>query len=85
MIKFLLGLVVGVFIGVLLVAPNPELGDRVRNAWDDGRQWLAGFVSEAEDAAGEAVDRARDTAGDALRGDGDATQDEAVPVEEPAR
>ena len=86
MIKFLLGLVVGVFIGVLVVAPNPELGERVRVAWDEGRRWVGGFVSEAEDAAGEAVDRVRETTGDALSGDEEATPGEGVPpVEEPAR
>ena len=58
MFKFLVGVVVGVFVGVLVVAPNPELSARVHEAWDDGRRWVAAFIATVEENAEETVDEA---------------------------
>ena len=51
MLKFLLGVVVGIFIGALVIAPNPEFGERVDAVWDNARGWIGGVAEEAGDAA----------------------------------
>lgn len=54
MIRFLVGMVVGVFLGVLVIAPNPELSDRVQDVWADARAWASDLLGTAGDAAREA-------------------------------
>jgi hypothetical protein len=57
MFRFLLGVVVGVLVGVMVIAPNPDLRRHAHDAWDEGRRWVTGFVSTVE----ERVDETRDT------------------------
>jgi hypothetical protein len=56
MFRFLLGVVVGVLVGVMVIAPNPDLSRQVHDAWDEGRRWVTGFVATVE----ERVDETRD-------------------------
>ncbi|HET6521406.1 MAG TPA: hypothetical protein VFG47_16530 [Geminicoccaceae bacterium] len=86
MFRLLIGVVIGILIGVLVIAPNPELGDRVRSAWDQGQRWVAALVSGAEDAAHEAADGVRDAtdrAADAVREGADEVREEAPPPPAP--
>ena len=74
MFRFLIGLVVGVLVGVLVVAPNPELSARVQEAWNDGRRWVVAFVSTVGEKADEAADEAVQGAGEAMEDVGEAVQ-----------
>lgn len=38
--RFLCGVVVGILMGVLVIAPNPELDSRVRGGWDNLTRWF---------------------------------------------
>lgn len=67
MLKFLMGLVVGVFLGVIVIAPNPELAAKVEDLWVDAKDWAGDFWSAAEDAG----DTAKDLANEAAEGAGD--------------
>lgn len=55
--RFLVGVVVGVFLGVLVVAPNPFLSAQVRDFWAEARIWLAAAVT----TAAEVAERANET------------------------
>jgi hypothetical protein len=85
MFRLLIGIVIGIFIGVLVVAPNPELGDRFRTAWDESRRMVLSLVSDAQDAAGEAVGEVRDAterAAGAVREGADEVREETAPPRE---
>ena len=96
MFRLLIGIVIGIVIGVLVVAPNPELGNRFRTAWDEGRRMVLSLVSDAQDVAGEAVGEVRDAteravgavregtdeAADAVREGADEVREETAPPRE---
>jgi hypothetical protein len=63
MFRFLIGVVVGIFIGVLVIAPNPEFSARVNDLWADARAWGQTFWGTAEEVADEAAEKAGDAAG----------------------
>ena len=65
MLKFLAGMLVGVFLGVLVVAPNPQWSERVQDLWVDARAWGAAFLGAAEEAADQAADEVGEAAGKA--------------------
>lgn len=54
--RFILGVVVGVFLGVLIVAPNPLLSTQVRGLWAETRVWLAAVLVTAQEVAERADD-----------------------------
>jgi hypothetical protein len=60
MLRFLLGVVVGVFLGVLVIAPNPQWTETVENYWTDAKVWAAALWSAAEDTAADVGDRAEE-------------------------
>ena len=82
MLKFLVGLVVGVFLGVLVIAPNPELSDRVERLWDDARTWGAAFWEDAGEAAEQAAGQAGEAARDLREGAEEAAGEAARAVDE---
>lgn len=51
MARFIVGVVVGVFLGVLVVAPNPLLSAQVRGLWAEARVWLAAALVTAQEVA----------------------------------
>jgi hypothetical protein len=53
MIRFVVGMIVGVFLGVLVIAPNPSLSTQVQDLWTDLRVWAGALISTAGDAARE--------------------------------
>ncbi|HEX6143200.1 MAG TPA: hypothetical protein VFZ01_10805 [Geminicoccaceae bacterium] len=75
MFKFLIGLVVGVFIGVLVVAPNPDLSARVQEFWVDARAWGTAFWSAAEQAADDVAGQVEEGAEEVGEGIGDAARE----------
>ena len=75
MFKFLIGLVVGVFIGVLVVAPNPDLTAQVQEFWVDAKAWGMAFWSAAEQAAGDVAGQAERAAEEVGEGVGEATEE----------
>jgi hypothetical protein len=78
MFKFLIGVVVGIFIGVLVIAPNPEFSARVNDLWADARAWGQTLLGTAENVAGEAAEKAGEAAeqvGDAARDAGEEAGD----------
>jgi hypothetical protein len=52
--RFLVGVLVGVFLGVLVIAPNPLLSAQVHGLWAEARTWLAAALQTAEGVAGRA-------------------------------
>ena len=81
MLKFLVGLVVGVFLGVLVIAPNPQWSEQVQDLWVDARAWAAAFVGAAENVAedvaeeaGEAAEEVKEGANDLAREAEEATR-----------
>jgi gas vesicle protein len=72
MIRFLVGMIVGVFLGVLVIAPNASLSSQVQDLWADLRVWAAALVGTAQDVA-------RDVGQEAERL-GEETQQEAEEV-----
>lgn len=81
MLKFLVGLVAGVFLGVMVIAPNPEWSERVQDLWVDAKAWGAAFLGAAEEAADEVADKAGDAADEVKEGANDLARD----VEEATR
>jgi hypothetical protein len=72
MLKFLVGVVVGVFLGVLVVAPNPQWSEEVQEFWVDAKAWGSAFLGAAEEAAegvadeaGQAANEIQERAGEA--------------------
>lgn len=56
MVRFLIGMIAGVFLGVLVIAPNPLLDAKVRGVWADGWAWLSTVLAAAENIAGQGRD-----------------------------
>ena len=52
--RFLVGVLVGVFLGVLVIAPNPLLSAQVHGLWAEARTWLAAVLQSAEGVADRA-------------------------------
>lgn len=52
--RFIIGVLVGVFLGVLVIAPNPLLSAQVHGLWAEARTWLAAALLTAEEVAGRA-------------------------------
>lgn len=71
MLKFLVGVVVGVLLGVMVIAPNPEWSQRVEDFWVDARAWGAAFLGAAEEAADEVADKAGEAANEVKEGAND--------------
>lgn len=64
--RFLVGVLVGVFLGVLVIAPNPLLSAQVHGLWAEARTWLAAVLQTAEgvaDRAGQMGEQAEGEAG----------------------
>jgi hypothetical protein len=91
--KFLLGLVIGVVVGVLAMAYNPNLPEEVRAGLVEvtalvmrGTERIAETVGGvAEEAADEAGEAAREAEGEAVRERGGVVEGRREAVEEPAR
>lgn len=52
--RFVVGVLVGVFLGVLVIAPNPLLSAQVHGLWAEARTWLAAVLLTAEEVADRA-------------------------------
>ena len=75
--KFLLGLIIGVIVGVLAMAYNPDLPEEVRTALASVTALVMRGAEEAADAVGDAADEVADEAREA----GNEAADQ-VPAEE---
>lgn len=75
MFKFLIGVVVGVFLGVIVIAPNPDLSAKVQDLWVDAKVWASAFWSAAENVAEDAGETARGVANEAAEGAGELARD----------
>jgi hypothetical protein len=62
--RFLVGVLVGVFLGVLVIAPNPLLSAQVRGLWAEARTWLAAVLLTAEEVADRAGQMGEQEEGD---------------------
>ena len=65
--KFLLGLVVGVVVGVLAMAYNPNLPEEVRTGLVEVTALVMRGTERAAEAVGGAADEAAEEAGEAAR------------------
>jgi hypothetical protein len=82
--KFLLGLVVGVVVGVLATAYNPNLLEEVRAALANVTALVVRGTEEAAEAVGEAADEVADEAREAGGGETtDETPAEPTGTEQP--
>jgi hypothetical protein len=77
--KFLLGLIIGLVVGVLAVAYNPNLPEEIRTAVANVTGLVMRGTEEAAEGIGEAADEVADEARRATGGTG-----EAVDAPEPA-
>lgn len=75
MARFLLGLILGIFVGALAVSYNPDLADQARGAFHN----LTAVVATGAQKAAESVDRGAgklaDQAERAKQGDGDGAKE----------
>jgi hypothetical protein len=82
--KFVLGLIVGLIIGVLAMAYNPNLPEEVRAGLTELTALVMRGTERAADAVGGAADEAAEQAGEAAREvEGEATRDPDAAVEQP--
>lgn len=84
--KFLLGLVIGLVVGVLAVAYNPNLPQEVRTALAEVTALVMRGTERAAEMVGGVADEAADEAGEAAReAEGEATGEPGAVVEEPVQ
>lgn len=65
--KFLLGLIIGVIVGVVAIASNPELPEEVRAGLSDATALVMRGTERVADAVGDVAGEAADEAGEAAR------------------
>jgi gas vesicle protein len=84
--KFLLGLVIGVIVGVLAMAYNPNLPEEVRTGLAEVTALVMRGTERVAETVGGAADEAADEAGEAAReAEGEATGEPGMVVEEPVQ
>jgi hypothetical protein len=84
--KFVLGLIIGLIVGVLAMAYNPNLPQEVRAGLTELTALVMRGTERAADAVGGAADEAAEQAGEAAREvEGETTGEPDVTVEEPAQ
>jgi hypothetical protein len=84
--KFLLGLIIGVVVGVLAMAYNPNLPEEVRAGLVEVTALVMRGTERAAEAVGGAADEAAEEAGEAAReAEGEAVREPDARVEEPVR
>ena len=88
--KFVLGLIIGLIVGVLAMAYNPNLPQDVRAGLTELTALVMRGTERAADAVGGAADEAAEQAGEAARaverettGEPDATVQEPAPENQP--
>src|SRR5690606_18730547 len=62
--KFLLGLIIGVIVGVVAIASNPELPEEVRAGLSDATALVMRGTERVADAVGDVAGEAADEAGE---------------------
>jgi hypothetical protein len=83
--KFVLGLILGLVMGVLAMAYNPNLPQEVRAGLTEMTALVMRGTERAAEAVGIAADEAAEQAGEAAREvEGGATRDPDAAVEPPA-
>ena len=82
--KFLLGLIIGVVVGVLAMAYNPNLPERVRTGLVEVTALVMRGTERVAEAVGGVADEAADEAGEAAReAEGEATGEPGAVIERP--
>jgi hypothetical protein len=83
--KFVLGLIIGLIVGVLAMAYNPDLPQEVRAGLTEITALVMRGTERAAEAVGGAADEAAEQAGEAAREvEGETTREPGRVVEEPA-
>jgi gas vesicle protein len=83
--KFLFGLILGLIIGVVAMAYNPNLPQEVRTGLEELTAAVMRGTERAAEAVGGAADEAAEQAGDAAREvERETTREPDAPVEESA-
>jgi hypothetical protein len=83
--KFVLGLIVGLIIGVLAMAYNPNLPEEVRAGLTEMTALVMRGTERAAEAVGGAADEAAEQAGEAAREvEGETPREPGTVVEPPA-
>jgi hypothetical protein len=83
--KFVLGLIIGLIVGVLAMAFNPNLPQEVRAGLTELTALVMRGTERAADAVGGAADEAAEQAGEAAREAEEETRVPGTVVEPPAR
>jgi hypothetical protein len=84
--KFLLGLVIGVVVGVLAMAYNPNLPQEVRTALAEVSALVMRGTERVAETVGGAADEAAEEAGEAAReAEREAPREPGAVVEEPVQ
>jgi hypothetical protein len=82
--KFLLGLIIGVVVGVLAMAYNPNLPERVRTGLVEVTALVMRGTERVAETVGGVADEAADEAGEAAReAEGEATGEPGAVIERP--
>ena len=83
--KFLLGLIIGLIVGVLAMAYNPNLPQEVRAGLTELTALVMRGTERVADAVGGAADEAAEQAGEAARAvERETTREPDATVQEPA-
>ena len=83
--KFVLGLIIGLIVGVLAMAYNPNLPQEVRAGLTELTALVMRGTERAADAVGGAADEAAEQAGEAAREAEEETRAPGTVVEPPAQ
>jgi hypothetical protein len=84
--KFVFGLIVGLIVGVLAMAYNPNLPEEVRAGLTEVTALVMRGTERAAEAVGGAADEAAEQAGEAAREvEGETTREPGTVVEPPAQ